>query len=160
MISTVYKDNLPRTLTWPVASAQISKELEGVIVFDEVVMYQLFDSEQKGLYKSNMVESEAYPVFAVQAGVPKVKGDKKAELIANDPKIRSVIVFPVKLRFKEDATKAIMQTGMRALKNWFIAAGRSAEPPKTLVLWFNEHTGAIMPKFAPAATSSADAPQL
>ena len=149
MISTVLKDSVPRTASYPANATMLSQGLEGAVPLDEVVVYFLHDSApERRQYDPTMGEGDNYPVLVVRHGIPHIPAAKKAALISDDPTICSILVFPVKLRVKEAVAQLIESTGMRAIRNWFAAASNGSNNPKRLVLWFNETLSQLSPRFA------------
>ena len=62
--------------------------------------------------------------------------------------MRSILVFPVKVRIKAKIAEAILQQGLRPLRNWLSVEAHPDKPQRPLVLIYNETTQRISSKFA------------
>lgn len=60
----------------------------------------------------------------------------------------SLLIFPVKTRLRRMVEDAILDKGLRALRNWLHASPETRPDQRPLVLVYDEDSGGIQAKFA------------
>jgi len=145
-ISTILRDRAPsRTVAYPIGGATLSEVLADVISLQNLALYYLYDSSpQSGLYDPAKSDAERYPVLVARRGLPVLRVPTMVGDLADNPAARSVLIFPVKARIKGRVTESLRDIGLRALRKWM---ARDV-PDRDLVLYYDETTHSITPKFA------------
>jgi hypothetical protein len=147
--STILRERLPRTLSYPVTEALLSSAFAGICDLDHLAVYFVYDSSPQ-LLRYDPVKSTAtsYPVLVIRKGLPVFRVPTLTGNLAYFDDTRSVLVFPVKARIRPAVTDAIREQGLRPLQKWLSASADPALKQRPLLLSYDEVAHRIAAKFA------------
>jgi hypothetical protein len=168
----IVKDDLPRLIAYPIGEGLLRQELGTALPGDRTAFYFLYLSGvQVNHYDPVISKEPRYPVLALDREAPQLCADtiarleeqrrKKYELLHGDQPGSpgemithefdcrlSVALFPVKARLRRKLEDAILDDGLRPMKNWLTAPPDVQAQQRPLVLVYDEATGKVSAKFA------------
>ena len=149
-ISILLRDRVPsRTIVYPIGAPHLNRELENVVALKDVALFFLYDSSaQVNYYDPAKSKLERYPILVVRQGLPEVTASVLAGDLAENPDVRSILVFPVKARLKQKVVEAIREQGIRPIVRWFSARPTPGSVQRPLVLIYDEAAQRVTAKFA------------
>ncbi len=148
-LSTILRDKLPRTLSYPVSASFLAQSLRGSIHLDHVAFYFLYESSaQMLLYDPAKSPAERYPVVVLRRGLPAFRVATLTGDLGHHEDTCSILVFPVKARIKNHVLESIREHGVRPMQKWFATASDPSVKQRPLVLVYDESVHRVSAKFA------------
>lgn len=149
MPETVLRDKLPPTLSYPISAQQIEQGIDRPAQSERLALYFLYESGRQTMhYDPKTGLAQSYPVLVLLQGLPTLPVEIYLGDLERDPDVRSILVFPVKVRLKARISEVILQQGLRPIRNWLSVEPHPDKPQRPLVLIYDEATQRISSKFA------------
>ena len=131
LIPTLYKNKLPRELSFPVGAEILSEQLVGVPRFSEFrVCFSDSISAWKSKFRRILAEGTDYEIVSASLGLPKI------------------MVYPVKRELRHQVREALLSDGLPKLRGWMMRRSKPSEltsgfagiifSPSTLTVYLEE----------------------